>query len=160
MKKPSLWLSLFLFTACAVHPVYRYADQAETDLVISLDRTPCFGSCPIYTVEIYDKDNRLVFDGKRFTDQVGLYQGQVTEEEVAAIKAKVREIDFLSFQDRYDGPITDIPATITTLKWGGESKAVVNRYRGPEKLKELEQLIDETWKKHASEMERLDEARE
>lgn len=124
-----------------------FIEQAKKDLpdslVVRLQRTACFGRCPIYTLSFY-KDGTAIFKGEKWVEKEGLYKGRVTESNLNNIISKAKEIGFYEMDNQYDSEyVTDLPSTITTLKGESGFKVVANRYEGPELLYELEKLIDE-----------------
>src|ERR1041385_1402009 len=61
----------------------------SNDDSITLSRTACFGTCPIYTVTI-NSDGAVTFNGLRFVKNVGLAQGRVDK---SAFRDLVREFE-------------------------------------------------------------------
>src|SRR5574341_1902699 len=53
----------------------------QTDILIGLDRGPCFGACPIYTVEI-DEQGAVTYNGVRFVAVTGTQTGSITLDQV------------------------------------------------------------------------------
>lgn len=124
-----------------------FIEQAKKDLPDSLEvrlqRTACFGRCPIYTLSFY-KDGTAIYKGEKWVEKEGLYKGRVSESNLNNIISKAKEIGFYDMDNQYDSEyVTDLPSTITTLKGESGFKVVANRYEGPELLYELEKLIDE-----------------
>lgn len=124
-----------------------FIEQAKKDLPDSLEvrlqRTACFGRCPIYTLSFY-KDGTVIYKGEKWVEKEGLYKGRVSESNLNNIIRKAKEIGFYEMDNQYDSEyVTDLPSTITTLKGESGFKVVANRYEGPELLYELEKLIDE-----------------
>lgn len=115
-------------------------------LVARIQRTPCYGSCPIYTISVYNT-GFATYEGERFVEHEGYYGAFISRNVLNTLQNMAREIGFLELQDRYDDPgITDIPSTITTIRLDGQLKTVVNRDGGPEKLREFEKFFDSLFK--------------
>ena len=53
--------------------------EIKKELVISLERTPCYGTCPIYKMEIFS-DGSAFYHGERFVDRIGDYEFSVRGE--------------------------------------------------------------------------------
>lgn len=134
-----------------------YKDRAEDkklpdSLVARLQRTPCFGRCPIYTVSFYE-DGYVLYEGEKWVDKEGVYYSHASEKELNEIRKKAKTINFFEMKAQYDNDyVTDLPSTITTIQGKDGFKVVDNRYEGPDKLQELEELIDSIvdsleWKK-------------
>ena len=55
-----------------------------SDVVIRLERTACFGECPVYSVAI-DGDGNVVYEGAKFVRVVGRQTDRIPASRVAAI---------------------------------------------------------------------------
>lgn len=119
--------------------------QKESDpndsLFASIERTPCFGTCPIYTMEIYDS-GYTEYRGRRFVDNVGRFYAKVDQGKLQAIRDKAIEIGYFDMQDEYPSEIADFPSTITTVKIDGKRKRIFNKQNAPRKLNEFQSYID------------------
>jgi hypothetical protein len=122
------------------------------DFAIKLERTSCFGACPVYSVTI-DAKGKVTYDGKKFVRVEGRQVDQIPVSRVAELAATVERIRFFDLNDEYrvirnaDGTttmVTDLPTTFITATMGGRSKVIIDYVGAPESLKELETQIDET----------------
>lgn len=121
--------------------VQEFYSRATGDTLITLRRTECYGSCPVYIVAI-DGSGHITYYGKMFVSKEGVYSDSTAPDSVAALIEEFRRVGFYAFKDEYlDGP-TDLPTKIVTIKIGSESKTVVDYYGAPAELKILEQRID------------------
>ena len=118
---------------------------------ISLQRTSCFGTCPVYTVVIYP-DGLVEFSGERFVESLGDYSSNVNPESFQRLAEFANAIDFFQFEDEYrvgrepDGTVivvSDLPSRITTVIKDNQEKSVLNYFAGPDQLTKFEELIDE-----------------
>lgn len=109
---------------------------------ISLERTACFGTCPVYTLTVYS-DGRVEYEGKDHVKEKGSRSSKIDEKLFLRLMKKVDEIGFFKLNDRYEGRVTDLPTRITTVTKDDVTKTVRNYYGGPKGLHDLEQLIDE-----------------
>lgn len=130
--------------------MYVYAQPANPpkpsefeNVVITLERTVCFGRCPAYKVTLYG-DGRVEYEGTRFVQVTGTMATKISQERVKELVTEFNRIDYFSLQDTYDAPVTDLPTTITSITVDGRTKKVENYYGGPKSLTELENKIDET----------------
>jgi uncharacterized protein DUF6438 len=139
-----LTLSAALFLAAA-------GVRAESQITkIVLERTPCFGTCPVYTLSVLSS-GEVEFAGTNHVKAKGIQTGRISPEDFARLVKKIDEIDFFNLRSRYDGKnpdgsgttVTDLPTKKTSVTRGGETKTVENYFRGPPGLSELENLIDE-----------------
>lgn len=113
------------------------------DFVITLERTACFGACPVYSVSIDAKGN-IIYDGMKFVRIVGRQTDRITVPRVAALVEMIDRIRFFELEDKYHQMITDLPTTFVTVTRDGRSKRVEDYFGAPESLKELEREIDQT----------------
>jgi len=95
------------------------------DLEITLERTGCFGTCPIYSVTV-DGDGSVLYEGIRFVKLDGDYSYQIPEKNVTDLVELFYRSNYFSLKDRYDVPATDLPTVITSLRVGDEKKTVEN----------------------------------
>jgi hypothetical protein len=121
------------------------------DVVIKLERTSCFGECPVYSVSIDAKGN-VTYEGTKFVRVEGRQTDRIPVSRVAALLETVDRIRFFELNDRYrtirnpDGTetmVTDLPTTFVTVSREGRSKRVEDYIGAPQSLKELEQQIDD-----------------
>jgi Domain of unknown function (DUF6438) len=118
--------------------------KVVNELLVSLQRTPCFGQCPVFKIELFG-DGKVVYEGKAFSKRVGTYRATATPEFIKAIQQKAADIKYLSFDTKYpkgESMITDIPSTISFFKSGSDSKMVHNNYDAPVELIEFERWLE------------------
>lgn len=149
MKKYLLATSIFLlattlFIGC--NSIKTPVPNNIKEVVITLERTACFGICPIYTLTIYG-DGRVVYEGIRFVRIEGARTATINEEKVRQLVTEFQSIDYFSLDDSYEElNATDMPSAITSITINGKTKTV-RHYHGdfsaPEKLTELEDRIDQ-----------------
>lgn len=107
---------------------------------ITLERTACFGFCPIYKV-ILRSDGTATYIGVNFVERQGTYKGYISGFEHLAKIIEARR--YFSFSNNYTRPITDLPTAITSVVRNGKRKTVQNYANsGPIELWEIETLID------------------
>ena len=119
---------------------------------VTLERTPCFGTCPVYTVTI-SRDGKVEFDGTRHVADSGHATATIPAERVDSLLSELDAAGYFGFAEAYvmDSPAcgiyaTDSPTVITSAMRDGETKTV-RHDRGcsaaPPVLSHLEQRIDE-----------------
>jgi len=114
-------------------------------VLITLERTPCFGFCPDYTVSI-DGEGNVTYVGRRFVGVTGEQHGRASRADVQALLRAFDAVRFESLRDEYRAHVTDLPSTIVTLTRNGHTKRVVD-YAGvsvgmPQAMVAIEQQID------------------
>jgi Domain of unknown function (DUF6438) len=118
--------------------------KVENELMVSLQRTPCFGRCPVFKIELFG-DGKVVYEGRAFSTRLGTHKAIASPELMKAILQKASDIKYLTFNAKYpkgESMITDIPTTISYVKLGTESKMVYNNYDAPTELLEFERWLE------------------
>lgn len=121
------------------------AAQTSDQPVITLERTACFGTCPVYRVEIY-ADGRVVYNGERFVTTTGEQTYSIDPETVQQLVDGFQAAGYFGWNDEYtDMHVTDMPTITTSVTRDGETKQIT-RYAGdssaPQALSFLENWID------------------
>ena len=115
-------------------------------LLASLERTACYGTCPIYKVTVY-RDGDIEWAGEKFVKVVGAAQGHATGEQLDKLRAAFARADYASLRDKYEAyDVTDNPSAVTSFSDGGRVKTVSHYYgdmHAPAALGTLETAIDE-----------------
>jgi len=134
--------------------VGRAGTQDSSSDQITLERGPCFGTCPIYKLTI-TSDGSVTFDGKRFTKTTGIATGNITATDFRALVSEFEKINYFSLPDAFTpqtkncpNAMTDMPSANTSIRLKGQSKNVYHYYGcGTQgvlpKLTALENKIDE-----------------
>ena len=115
-------------------------ERAIDTLYLTIRKTPCYGQCPIYTADIYNS-GYVVYEGKRFVENVGLYTGRLSPDALKSIRHLARTVNYFGFENEYDSPVTDFPTTYTTMHFNGQQKTIKNRVGGPDELREFENHV-------------------
>ena len=94
---------------------------------IRLERTMCYGTCPVYSVQV-DKYGNINYFGEAFVYKNGEHQWKISKKKVEQLNDLIENFGFKSF---IYGPgkefITDQPSCITTVKYpDGEIKEIDN----------------------------------
>lgn len=115
------------------------------DVIITLERTACFATCPIYKLTI-SGDGKVVYEGKKFVNIIRMRTTQISEDKIKELIDKFNRINYFSLKDSYMNGIcaTDYPSAITSITINGKTKKITN-YHGcpsPKKLQQLEDKID------------------
>ena len=118
-------------------PVPRYPDT----LVFRMQRTPCFGQCATYTVNIYQSGWALL-EGKQFFDYIGFYTTKFTEEDLIQIEKLAQKFGYDKMDHVYDAPVTDLPSTTTIVNTESMNNWVYNRMNSPDELRSFEREME------------------
>jgi hypothetical protein len=121
-------------------------DTPPDKVQITLERTACFGRCPVYTIDIHG-DGRVVYNGAAFVDVDGEHRYRVPPEEVARLIDRLRASDIWSLRSVYRATyITDQSTQILTINMNGQVKRLED-YAGrlvgmPSPVSEFENEVD------------------
>jgi len=142
MKKILSIVVLFSLSSCFTHKdlcdnSFQLSSEKDKEVIISLQRTACFGTCPIYFFRI-SSDMSGVYHGKNFVEKIGEIEFTLSEEEINSILQKANEINYCQLEDEYFERISDLPRTYIQIF----DKKILDYYGAPKELKELEKLID------------------
>jgi hypothetical protein len=148
-RKVTLLLLLILATAALAACRPRATPPPEADVEqITLERQPCFGTCPVYTLTIHG-DGLVEYNGLDFVDVTGPQTANIDPAAVQSLGDAIARAGYLDFEDAYTNQdVTDLPTVITSITFADGTTKRVNHYHGdqsaPDVLTELEDRIDET----------------
>jgi hypothetical protein len=112
---------------------------------VSLERTACYGICPVYKVTI-GADGVATYEGESFVKVKGRASAKVSSADLDGLRVAFEKVDFFALQDSYEKRIqSDAPTAIVSRTDGGRTKTV-RHYEGdataPAELRWLEKQID------------------
>lgn len=118
--------------------------RPNSTVVITLNRSGCYGSCPSYSVTI--SNQQILFNGGGFVVARGEHKGTIDPSRVRELAKKFIDEDFYSMADSYSASVTDCPSFVLSITVDGHSKKVVD-YMGswvgmPAVVTELEGEVD------------------
>ncbi|MFT2090130.1 DUF6438 domain-containing protein [Paraglaciecola sp. 2405UD69-4] len=143
MKSVILSVLLFAFSLAA--------NPSTTD-VFSLSTTPCFGTCPVYEVNVFS-DGVIVFNGEAHTELTGIHRLPKDSDLFQNIIRLLDSSDFQTFRDNYgwsekESPCqeqwTDHPSTVLSLQYANTKKTIYHYHgcKGFDREEELEVIED------------------
>ena len=156
---PRLTMLVFAWgvAGCASHPpappsVAQAPTATADSAVVTLERTPCFGTCPVYRVTA-SANGAVRFEGKSHVPHRGSAVGQVPKARLDSLLAELKAAGYFSFEEQYvpgspacGNAATDLPTVTTSVTLDGRTKRI-EHYRGcagaPQALSQLEERIDE-----------------
>jgi len=98
--------------------------------VMTLERGPCYGRCPVYAVSLF-ADGTVLFEGRQHVQQMGVHKGRVSASEVDALTRRF-QVDFAGIPDSLyvqDAPgcgqfMTDGPGILLSFRDGTRTRTV------------------------------------
>lgn len=129
----------------------RPADVVSSDSHISMQRLPCYGTCPVYRVDIA-ANGTVTFHGERFVDTTGTATRNIEPRDVAALLRELRSGGFFDLAGRYTHGAkecgqyhTDAARVNLTVRLDGREKTVEHDYGcngAPVELRVLQERVD------------------
>ncbi len=128
------------------------AAPAGDSAAVTLERTPCFGTCPVYRVSVA-RSGAVQFVGTHHVARPGTSTDDIGPERADSLMKALEAGGYFDFADEYvmNAPAcgqyaTDSPTVITSVTAGGRTKRIRHDYgcfAAPQALAAFEQLIDE-----------------
>jgi hypothetical protein len=148
MKKAIL--VIFLLVSCPAvfakpHKQHKTRKPVNGIISVTMHRTPCYGRCPDYTIEL-NKDGSVIYTGIRFTADSGAftkYIGAKAGEIINMLSAD--RVD--TCKNRYMNRMQDMPGVNFTIRYKDSSKYIQNAQFGPAYLRLLATTMDSEGKK-------------
>ena len=107
--------------------------------IITQQATPCYGSCPVYTLSIYD--NRTVtLRAENFLPLQGNHIARMNQKQFDALIDLINSKIF-DFKNQYTADISDQPTVYLSFNHQGRTKQIEDYYGAPQELKALEAEI-------------------
>ena len=121
--------------------------SGEVRELISIRKSPCFGTCPVYTLSV-THDGSVRFEGIAFTDAEGVMESILSPDQLTAIAEEIVRSNFFGYKhdDKCVFFATDNPSVKLDIRWHErERSADVNlgcEKRMPDPIPELADRID------------------
>lgn len=129
-------------TATAQTSEQKSANDPKT-VMITYQRTVCFGKCPAFTLTINGEKKLATYKGEMNVDKIGEYEKKITEQELNTLIEAFEKYHFFELKDAYLTEATDHPSKYTTYKIDGKTKKIEDRYGAPNDLKAIEKILDD-----------------
>ena len=135
---------VLVLSSCSTEKHITYTPPLE--LVVTLQKTPCYGECPVYNFQVLDDGRATLSVGRITSEKFGLnlkegdYEGTISSEKIQEIIDLAESVDYHNLKVKYDDEkVMDLPASISSI----EGYKVFNRFEGPN-LDPLYSLIEKT----------------
>jgi hypothetical protein len=149
MKTILLSSFLFLLAPCnsskkaIATPADQSAADNTSDIVITYQKTVCFGKCPAFTLTINGDCKLATYKGEMNVDKIGEYEKKISDQELKDIVSAFEKYHFGNLKEAYKNDAMDHPSIFTTLKKGTKTKKVEDMYGAPNDLKAIEKVLDD-----------------
>lgn len=149
-----------IFSACAQQKkttkskVLTTSNANSAIQFLAMERTPCFGTCPAYRLEI-NKDGMVKFISWSNTEYEGTYAKKFDPAKVAALYKKFESYNVDTCAEVYESLIQDVPGINFYFNYKNREQKVINAHFGPGYFIQLAldtdsfSRVDHTWTKLA-----------
>jgi len=129
-------------------PVSVVKEQPKEDLVnvekgdsiVVYSRGACFGTCPVFTVDIFE-NGYADYSGRNNTDKQGLWRRKLSKAEMNRVKNAISKSDYLSLQNEYKSMVADLPKSVFTFITKDTTKTISAKEQMPDELKNLGTIL-------------------
>jgi hypothetical protein len=144
----ALGILVWFFTACNNTKSASNSKQNDTQfkgdsLLVSVERSPCFGACPEYKLSIY-KSGFAILNGSRNIAQIGNFKGNLSLDQLSELVAFIRENKIEDKDSIYVNKyLADFPAfTLYVSDIHPTKKIFVNHEAPPKDLDLLKETLN------------------
>jgi hypothetical protein len=80
-----------------------------------LERTACYGTCPIYTVTILE-DGTVIYEGENFVSVTGVQTSEIAPDTVASMIEAFEDAGYFDWDEAYNTQtVSDLSTVITSV---------------------------------------------
>ena len=121
------------------------AEIASQDTVITLERRPCHGSCPVYTLLVLGNGS-VFYHGRIYVETKGIYITKVDQKVISDLILAFETADYFSLDDDLGGCALGSAAVFTSIKLGEKYRKIYHDHAckgiATSQLTALEETID------------------
>ncbi len=141
-----LFCAGFIVSSCSSGDIAPWKSMDVSNSSISLRRSGCFGTCPVYELSISGNGN-VEFNGNNFVEFPGKHTITIPLDSLRILLHQIDTCGWFNLHDEYTNmSVSDAPSAIITVVIGSKTKTI-NHYHGdmssPPILKSIERRIDE-----------------
>lgn len=109
---------------------------------ITLERRPCYGTCPVYTLTL-NADGTALYNGVRYAARTGKYKGTFWANDLTRLAPLLDRMGFWKLQSEYRTMATDQSTQVLTVVTDkGTKKVLEYGHQGPAELWALHTIVD------------------
>ncbi len=144
-----------IFSACAQQKKTtksKVLTAQGTNLTIqsmAMERTPCFGNCPSYRLEIY-KDGLVKFKSWSDTEFEGDYEKKFDAVKVSELFRQFEAYRVDTCAEAYESLIQDVPGINYYFTYKDKEQKIMNAHFGPTYMIQMAEETDKQFKVDAS----------
>jgi hypothetical protein len=122
----------------------RFFDGPTPITEIALERSACYGDCPIYSVELH-ADGTVDYIGVAHVERSGRHRGTIPESWFRSLAELALDIGYFELESSYSCQVTDSPTVYSSATRNGRRK-IIRHYApgmtGPARLRAFEEAVD------------------
>lgn len=137
--------SILLFTLIAMSMACTRKTQsaaAQGEKLIEMDKSPCFGLCPVYRLTVY-RDGSMKVNAKQNMKISGIHTRQLDKSEIKSLRTRLEKMGLEKYKEEYREPIADAPSTEVRYFIDGRPKKIFTNYIFPEPLQKITDELDQ-----------------
>jgi len=116
--------------------------KAPDDFAVQIERTACFGTCPIFVMNINNKGD-VDYNGVKFVKNEGQFAKKLPNATFKTIVEQVQNSKVWELKESYDNQgISDLPSLVFSCTLGGKQKKILCRYGCPAEITTLVRSIE------------------
>ncbi|HNR08536.1 MAG TPA: DUF6438 domain-containing protein [Saprospiraceae bacterium] len=140
MNRSILMLPLMVMAITCTRKTQSAAAQGEK--LIEMDKSPCFGLCPVYRLTVY-RDGLMKMDAKQNMKISGLHTLQLNKADIASLRSKLEKMGLEKYQEEYREPVADAPSTELRYYIDGKPKRIFTNFIFPAPLQKITEELDQ-----------------
>lgn len=113
---------------------------ADDDFVL-LQRSGCFGTCPIYEITLY-ASGKINYKGKAYTQYQGFYTGEINKELAYNFFNKIKDYKWVAYPEKYPIDNVDFPQFQLSYNTKNIQKTIKGNSRADTEIIELTRELD------------------
>lgn len=141
MRLLPIILLFVLFSAEKCEDVSTEEFQNPAKTLIKMEKSGCFGTCPIYAFEI-NGEGMAKYHGTRFVEKMGDFTKQFPPKQINALVKIFEEAGLWDYKDEYTADVTDLPTTFLSFSHNGKTKKIRMYYEVPRELIDLSKIVE------------------
>lgn len=126
--------------ACQPTGTFAQLDRLQPQIV--MQKGPCHGTCPVYTLTVYER-GLVAYRGERFSEKQGLHVKRLEKTAYNALVKAFDEANLFRYDNVYQAQIPDLPTvTLRYTDRQGQTKQIIGKDGRPEPVIILENMLE------------------
>jgi hypothetical protein len=139
MRYLALCVLVFLFSCKTKKDI---VETGAEDVIISLQKEGCYGTCPVYKFEIF-KGGYCEFNGQQHTYKQGKHSLQLSDKKYKEVLSSFKKADLFKYEDFYESNIPDLPQITISYTEKNKTKTIVGKRESPEAIHKLQVILEQ-----------------